>query len=42
MYDDLFETTTGTQSRLIPKAQWHHKAGLTERDEDQDAPDQEE
>jgi hypothetical protein len=32
MYDDLFETMTGTQSRSIPKAQWHHKDGLTARD----------
>jgi hypothetical protein len=37
MYDDLFETTTGTQSRSIPKAQWHHKASLTVREGDQDA-----
>jgi hypothetical protein len=37
MYDDLFETTTGTQSRSIPKAQWHHKASLPVREGDQDA-----
>jgi len=28
MYDDLPGTTTGTQSRSIPKAQWQYKAGL--------------
>jgi hypothetical protein len=27
---------TGTQSRSIPKAQWHHKAGLIAREGDQD------
>ncbi len=29
IYDDLFETTTGTQSRSIPSSQWQYKAGLT-------------
>ncbi len=33
MYDDLFETTTGTQSRSIPKAQWQYKAGLIDQEE---------
>jgi hypothetical protein len=28
IYDDLFETTTGTQSRSIPRSQWQYKAGL--------------
>jgi hypothetical protein len=28
-YDDLFETTTGTQARSIPTSQWQYKAGLT-------------
>jgi len=28
-YDDLFETTTGTQARTIPTSQWQYKAGLT-------------
>jgi hypothetical protein len=27
-YDDLFETTTGTQARSIPRAKWQHKAGF--------------
>jgi hypothetical protein len=36
MYDDLFETTTGTQSRSIPKAQWQYKAGLIANEGDQD------
>jgi hypothetical protein len=27
-YDDLFETTTGTQVRSIPTSQWQYKAGL--------------
>ncbi len=27
-YDDLFETTTGTQARSIPKYQWQHKMGF--------------
>jgi hypothetical protein len=26
-YDDLFETTTGTQARSIPTSQWQYKAG---------------
>ena len=29
IYDDLFETTTGTQGRSIPTSQWQFKAGLT-------------
>jgi hypothetical protein len=29
-YDDLFETTTGTQARSIPTSQWQYKAGLME------------
>jgi hypothetical protein len=28
-YDDLFETTTGTQARSIPTSQWQYKVGLT-------------
>jgi hypothetical protein len=28
-YDDLFETTTGTQERSIPTSQWQYKAGLS-------------
>jgi len=28
-YDDLFETTTGTQARSIPISQWQFKAGFT-------------
>ncbi len=28
-YDDLFETTTGTQVRSIPISQWQFKAGFT-------------
>ncbi len=28
-YDDLFETTTGTQARSVPTSQWQYKAGLT-------------
>ena len=28
-YDDLFETTMGTQARSIPTSQWQFKAGLT-------------
>jgi hypothetical protein len=28
-YDDLFETTTGTQARSIPTSQWQYKAGFT-------------
>ena len=27
-YDDLFETTTGTQARSIPKSMWQYKAGF--------------
>jgi hypothetical protein len=27
-YDDLFETTTGTQARSIPKSQWQYKVGF--------------
>ncbi len=27
-YDDLFETTTGTQPRSIPKSQWQYKVGF--------------
>jgi hypothetical protein len=40
MYDDLFETTTGTQSRSIPKAQWQYKAGLIANEGDQDTPEE--
>jgi hypothetical protein len=29
-YDDLCETTTGTQARSIPTSQWQYKAGLVE------------
>jgi hypothetical protein len=28
-YDDLFETTTGTQARSVPTSQWQYKSGLT-------------
>jgi hypothetical protein len=28
-YDNLFETTMGTQARSIPTSQWQYKAGLT-------------
>jgi hypothetical protein len=28
-YDDLFETTMGTQARSIPTSQWQFKAGFT-------------
>jgi hypothetical protein len=28
-YDDLFETTTGTQTRSIAKSKWQSKAGFT-------------
>jgi hypothetical protein len=44
IYDDLFETTTGTQSRSIPSSQWQYKAGLTmdkPRGEDKDTQDDE-
>jgi len=38
-YDDLFETTMGTQARSIPTSQWQFKAGVTtdkpEMDEDE-------
>jgi hypothetical protein len=27
-YDALFETTTGTQARSIPKSQWQYKEGF--------------
>jgi transposase InsO family protein len=40
MYDDLFETTTGTQSRSISKAQWQYKAGLITNEGDQDTPEE--
>jgi hypothetical protein len=33
-YDDLFETTTGTQARSIPTSQWQYKAGLTSEKSD--------
>jgi transposase InsO family protein len=36
-YDDLFETTTGTQARSIPRSRWQYKSGLVLDDqEDQD------
>jgi hypothetical protein len=39
-YDDLFETTMGTQARSIPASQWQFKAGFTsdrpETDEDEE------
>jgi len=44
MYDDLFETTTGTQSTSIPSSQWLYKAGFTmekPRGEDKDTQDDE-
>ncbi len=28
-YDDLYESTTGTQARSIPTSQWQYKAGLS-------------
>jgi len=31
-YDDLFETTTGTQARSIPKSKWQQKAGFTNKE----------
>jgi len=34
-YDDLFETTTGTQARSIPKSQWQTKAGFVKEQEQQ-------
>jgi hypothetical protein len=44
VYDDLFESTTGTQSRSIPTSQWQYKAGFTmdkPKCEDQDTQDDE-
>jgi hypothetical protein len=44
IYDDLFETTTGTQSRSIPSSQWQYKAGITmdkPKGEDKDTQDDE-
>ena len=35
-YDHLFETTTGTQARSIPKSKWQHKAGFTREDEERE------
>ena len=32
-YDDLFETTTGTQARSIPRSKWQYKAGLAMKEE---------
>jgi hypothetical protein len=28
LYDDLFETTTGTQVRSIPRSLWQEKSGF--------------
>jgi hypothetical protein len=39
-YDDLFETTTGTQARSIPTSQWQYKAGLTNEKPDLDEEEQ--
>jgi hypothetical protein len=44
MYDDLYETTTGTHSRSIPSSQWQYKPGFTmdkPRGEDKDTQDDE-
>jgi hypothetical protein len=44
IYDDLFETTTGNQSRSIPSSQWQYRAGFTmnkPRGEDKDTQDDE-
>jgi hypothetical protein len=45
-YDDLFETTTGTQARSIPTSQWQYKSGLTnekpELDEEEEALEEDE
>ncbi len=44
VYDDLFETTTGTQSRSIPRSQWQYKAGFAFdrlRDETQEGEEEE-
>jgi hypothetical protein len=34
LYDDMFETTTGTQARSIPKSKWQAKAGFAAMEED--------
>jgi hypothetical protein len=39
-YDDLYDTTMGTQARSIPTSQWQYKAGFMpdrpETDEDEE------
>jgi hypothetical protein len=39
-YDDLFETTMGTQARSIPTSQWQYKAGFTSERPDTDEDDE--
>jgi hypothetical protein len=39
LYDDMFETTTGTQARSIPKSKWQAKAGFVAMDEDDELTD---
>jgi hypothetical protein len=39
-YDDLFETTMGTQARSIPTSQWQYKAGFTSERPDADEDDE--
>jgi hypothetical protein len=39
-YDDLFETTMGTQARSIPTSQWQYKAGFTSDKPDTDEEDE--
>jgi hypothetical protein len=39
-YDDLFETTMGTQARSIPTSQWQFKAGFTSDKADIDEEDE--
>ncbi len=31
-HDDMFETTTGVQSRSIPKSRWKEKGGLMQEE----------
>jgi hypothetical protein len=35
----MFETTTGTQARSIPKSKWQAKAGFVAMDEDDELTD---
>jgi hypothetical protein len=39
-YDDLFETTTGTQARSVPTSQWQYNAGLTAKKPELDEEEQ--